>query len=107
MVTEVGGGVAEVHGRDVDAAAMRWSRAALCRVPPPRNGAARTGPLARPADSFVARLKELGYSEPATRSHLGLLLHLSRWLTAEGLDVVDLTPRRPTGSSGLVARTAT
>jgi site-specific recombinase XerD len=59
----------------------------------PRTGAARTGPLARFADGFAAWLKELGYSDPATRSHLGLLHHLSRWLAAEGLDIDSLTPQ--------------
>jgi hypothetical protein len=59
----------------------------------PRTRAPRTGPLARSADGFTAWLEQLGYSEEATRSHLGLLSHLSRWLAAEDLDVDDLTPQ--------------
>lgn len=59
----------------------------------PHTRAPRTGPLAQSAEGFTAWLKQLGYSEEATRSHLGLLFHLSRWLAAEDLDVVDLTPQ--------------
>lgn len=59
----------------------------------PRTGAPRSRPLARSAESFAAWLKQLGYSETAIRSHLGLLSHLSRWLVAEDLEVVDFTPQ--------------
>ena len=59
----------------------------------PRNSESKTGPLARSAEGFTAWLEQLGYSETATRSHLGLLSHLSRWLAAEDLEVVDLTPQ--------------
>src|SRR6266700_1867561 len=59
----------------------------------PRTGTPRTGPLAQFAEGFAARLEELGYSESTTRSHLGLLAHLSHWLATEALDVASLTPR--------------
>jgi site-specific recombinase XerD len=44
------------------------------------------------ADGFRVHLVERGYLPSSARSHLELLADLSRWMEAEELDVVDVTP---------------
>ena len=45
-----------------------------------------TGPLAEYADGFRAELARLGYTPLTAACQLRLMAHLSRWMTAEGLD---------------------
>jgi integrase/recombinase XerD len=49
------------------------------------------GPLAGFADGYRAHLLELGYSLSGARDQFDLLVHASRWMEAEGLDLVLLT----------------
>jgi site-specific recombinase XerD len=49
------------------------------------------GPLARFADGYRAHLAEQGYSLSGARDQFDLLVHASRWLEAEGLDLASLT----------------
>jgi site-specific recombinase XerD len=49
------------------------------------------GPLAGFADGYRAHLLELGYSLSGARDQFDLLVHASRWMEAEGLDLVALT----------------
>lgn len=49
-----------------------------------------SGPLARYAPGFVARLVEVGYRPNAASVQLRLLAHLSRWLEQEGIDPGDV-----------------
>ena len=49
------------------------------------------GPLAGFADGYWAHLVEQGYSRSGARDQLSLLVHASRWMEAEGLDLVALT----------------
>lgn len=49
------------------------------------------GPLAGFADGYRAHLAEQGYSLSGARDQFYLLVHASRWLEAEGLDLVALT----------------
>jgi len=49
------------------------------------------GPLAVFADGYRAHLVERGYSRSGAQYQLSLLVHASRWLEAEGLDLVALT----------------
>jgi integrase/recombinase XerD len=49
------------------------------------------GPLAGFADGYRAHLAERGYSLSGARDQFYLLVHASRWLEAEGLDLVALT----------------
>ena len=51
-----------------------------------------TGPLAEYADGFRAELARLGYTPLTAACQLRLIAHLSRWMTAEGLDarVLDM-----------------
>jgi integrase/recombinase XerD len=51
------------------------------------------GPLAPFADGFGVQLAEQGYSRCSVQTHLRLVGHVSRWMTAEGLEVAQLTPR--------------
>ena len=51
-----------------------------------------SGPLARFADGFCVDLIERGYSLWRSQEQLYLLAHVSRWMEAEGLDLVGLTP---------------
>jgi integrase/recombinase XerD len=51
-----------------------------------------SGPLWSLADGFGEVLAEHGYSLASAREHVRLLAHVSRWMDAEGLDVVQLTP---------------
>jgi len=50
------------------------------------------GPLEAYAPGFRSELARVGYTENATADQLRLLAHLSRWLAAEGLGAVELTP---------------
>jgi len=52
-----------------------------------------SGPLAPFADGFCAHLAKLGYQASSVRSHLELLADVSRWMDAEGLDILEVTPR--------------
>ena len=52
------------------------------------------GPLAEHAEGFRAELLAQGYSPLSAANQLRLMAHLSRWLTAEGVGPVDLTPER-------------
>jgi integrase/recombinase XerD len=45
-----------------------------------------TGPLAEYADGFRAELARLGHTPLTAACQLRLMAHLSRWMTAEGLD---------------------
>jgi integrase/recombinase XerD len=63
-----------------------------------------TGPLAEYASGFGEELSRVGYTENSTADQLRLLAHLSRWLAAEGLSAVDLTPAM--GDAFLAARRA-
>jgi integrase/recombinase XerD len=49
-----------------------------------------TGPLAEYADGFRAELARLGYTPLTAACQLRLMAHLSRWMTAEGLDAQAL-----------------
>jgi hypothetical protein len=49
------------------------------------------GPLAVFAAGYRAYLVEWGYSRSGAQYQLSLLVHASRWLEAEGLDLVALT----------------
>ncbi len=49
------------------------------------------GPLAGFADGYWAHLIERGYSRSGARDQLALLADASRWMEAEGLDLVALT----------------
>lgn len=51
-----------------------------------------TGPLALFQHGFAAELSRQGYAAGSLRSQLHLMAHLSRWLAAEGLEALDLTP---------------
>jgi len=50
-----------------------------------------TGPLAQYKEEFRAELARLGYTPLTAASQIRLVAHLSRWLTAEGLDASGLT----------------
>ena len=49
-----------------------------------------TGPLAEYAGGFRAELARLGYTPLSAACQMRLMAHLSRWMTAEGLGVLDL-----------------
>jgi hypothetical protein len=49
------------------------------------------GPLAGFADGYRAHPVEQGYSRSGARDQFSLLVHASRWMEAEGLDLVALT----------------
>ena len=49
-----------------------------------------TGPLAEYAAGFRAELARLGYTPLSAAGQLRLMAHLSRWMTAEGLDARTL-----------------
>ena len=49
-----------------------------------------TGPLAEYAAGFRAELARLGYTPLTAACQIRLMAHLSRWMTAEGLDAQDL-----------------
>jgi integrase/recombinase XerD len=49
------------------------------------------GPLAGFADGYRAHLVEQGYSRSGARDQLSLFIDASRWMEAEGLDLVALT----------------
>jgi integrase/recombinase XerD len=49
------------------------------------------GPLAGFADGYGAHLVEQGYSRSGARDQFKLLVHASRWMEAEGLELVALT----------------
>ena len=51
------------------------------------------GPLAKFADGYRAHLAEQGYSLRGAQGQLYLLVHVSRWMEAEGLELAALTPR--------------
>jgi integrase/recombinase XerD len=53
-----------------------------------------TGPLAGFADGFRVHLVEQGYSLWGAQEQLYLLAHVSRWMEAEGVQLVALTPAR-------------
>lgn len=53
-----------------------------------------TGPLAEHRAGFVDDLTRQGYAEPSIQKHLWLMAHLSRWLDAQALTVIDLTQSR-------------
>lgn len=50
-----------------------------------------TGPLAAHAEGFRGRLADLGYTQRTARDHVYVLVHLSRWLSEEGLEPAELT----------------
>lgn len=50
-----------------------------------------TGPLAPFAPELVSALRLLGYTRTSATIKLGATAHLSRWLSAQGLDLSDLT----------------
>jgi integrase/recombinase XerD len=50
------------------------------------------GPLMRYVDGFSAELVRQGYSRNAASGQRRLMVHVSRWLAAEGLAGEDLTP---------------
>ena len=50
------------------------------------------GPLEEFASGFAVELVRIGYTPNATADQLRLLAHLSRWLAAEGLDTIEITP---------------
>jgi integrase/recombinase XerD len=50
-----------------------------------------TGPLAEYSEGFRAELNRLGYTPLTAAGHMRLVAHLSRWLTANGLDASTLT----------------
>jgi len=58
--------------------------AGSCRV-------SMSGPLSGFGEGFVVELSALGYAPRSCQGQLLLMAHLSRWLTAEGLAVEDLT----------------
>ncbi|MGH2831352.1 MAG: tyrosine-type recombinase/integrase [Solirubrobacteraceae bacterium] len=49
------------------------------------------GPLGLFADGFAVYLTERGYSRLSVREHLRRVRHMSRWMTAERLEVAQLT----------------
>ena len=51
-----------------------------------------TGPLAPFKAGFAEELRRLGYTPRSAETHLRLAAHLSRWLTAQGLDAHELSP---------------
>lgn len=53
-----------------------------------------TGPLAEFRSGFVDELTRQGYAEQSIQKHLWLMAHLSRWLDAQALGVIDLTRSR-------------
>jgi integrase/recombinase XerD len=50
-----------------------------------------SGPLARYAAGFAAKLTAQGYTDLSLRNQLLLVAHFSRWLEAKRIDVPDLT----------------
>jgi integrase/recombinase XerD len=50
------------------------------------------GPLGPFADGFSTYLAEQGHSRRSVQGHLQRIGHMSRWMTAEGLAVTQLTP---------------
>jgi hypothetical protein len=53
-----------------------------------------TGPLVRYAPGFMTKLEGDGYRRASLCHHVELLVHLSRWLEAQGLDAIDITSQR-------------
>ena len=53
-----------------------------------------SGPLARFVAGFELKLGEAGYTPGSAVTQVRLLAHLSRWLSANHLEVIDLTDRR-------------
>ena len=51
-----------------------------------------SGPLAPFKAGFAEELRRLGYTPRSAETHLRLAAHLSRWLTAQGLDAHELLP---------------
>jgi integrase/recombinase XerD len=49
------------------------------------------GPLGPFADGFAAYLAEQGHSRRSVQGHVQRIRHMSRWMTAEGLEVAQLT----------------
>lgn len=62
------------------------------------------GPLAAYARGFAGELARLGYPFESAQQQLRLVAHLSRWMAAEELDAVALTP--PAVQAFLTARRA-
>jgi integrase/recombinase XerD len=62
-----------------------------------KSGVDLTGPLAHHAAGFRQELIRLGYSKQATKQHVLLMGHLSRWLEGERLHVGDLATDRVEG----------
>ena len=58
------------------------------------SGVRVTGELMPYADGFRAELARLGYTAGSAELQLGLVAHLSRWLTDRGLHAGELTPER-------------
>ena len=54
----------------------------------------KPGKLGPYVEDFRSRLLALGYTTESTRSHLKAIGHLGRWLTAEGLEVSQLSEAR-------------
>ena len=53
-----------------------------------------SGPLAPFVAGFELKLGEAGYTPGSAVTQVRLLAHLSRWLSANHLEVIDLTDRR-------------
>ena len=50
------------------------------------------GPLELHAVGFAGELARQGYTVHTMRQQLGLVAHLSRWMTGQQVDVADLSP---------------
>jgi integrase/recombinase XerD len=50
------------------------------------------GPLAPLVDGFVGYLVEQGHSHGSVQGHVRRITQMSRWMTAEGVEVAQLTP---------------
>lgn len=55
-------------------------------------GARVVGPLEPFAEGFAEELARQGYTVHTRRQHLGLVAHLSRWMTEHHVQVVELSP---------------
>jgi len=65
-----------------------------------------TGPREPHTAGFASELARLGYTKNSASYQLHLFAHLSRWLSAEGLDPAELTPALHLQEQFLAARRA-